>query len=56
MRPDGRTLLATTTSVEGHDGTRARFGVYWLLIRAGSGLIRHELLRLVARDAERPGG
>lgn len=58
LRPDGDgTLLATTTSVEAtDDGTRARFGVYWLLIRAGSGLIRHELLRLVARDVERPGG
>ena len=32
--------------------TRARFGLYWLFIRAGSGLIRYDMLRAVARRAE----
>ena len=33
-------------------GTRARFRVYWTIIRAGSGLIRRDMLRAVARRAE----
>jgi hypothetical protein len=38
-------------------GPRARrsFGAYWLLIRAGSGLIRREILRAVAHRAEAAG-
>ena len=32
--------------------TRARFGLYWLAIRCGSGLIRRDMLRAVARRAE----
>ena len=53
--PDGDgTRLSTETRVEATDrGTRLRFGAYWLVIRAGSGLIRREMLRLVARRAAR---
>jgi uncharacterized protein YndB with AHSA1/START domain len=47
------TRLTTETRVAATDArTRARFGLYWLLIRAGSGVIRRELLRAVARRAE----
>ncbi len=54
--PTGRTLLTTETRVEATDpGTRRRFGMYWLVIRAGSGLIRRELLFATARAAERAG-
>ncbi len=51
--PDaGGTHLRTETRVEATDrGTRLRFGVYWIAIRAGSGLIRREMLRLVDRRA-----
>jgi hypothetical protein len=31
---------------------RARFRVYWLVIRPGSGLIRHEILRAIRGKAE----
>jgi hypothetical protein len=45
--------LTTETRVTATDpGTRARFGLYWLLIRCGSGLIRRDMLRAVARRAE----
>lgn len=56
LEPDGTgTRLRTSTLVEATDeATRVRFGCYWLVIRLGSGLIRRELLRLVARGAERP--
>ena len=48
------TELSTETRVEATDpATRRRFGLYWLLIRAGSGLIRRELLWATARAAER---
>ncbi len=48
------TLLTTETRVAATDPrTRRRFGLYWLLIRAGSGLIRRELLLATARAAER---
>jgi hypothetical protein len=52
--PDGAgTQLTTETRVAATD-TRSRrcFALYWLLIRAGSGLIRREMLRVVARHAE----
>lgn len=54
LREDaGGTLLTTETRVLATDRiTRRRFGAYWLLIRPGSGLIRREMLRLVARRAE----
>ncbi len=47
------TRLRTETRVRATDArTRTRFGVYWLAIRAGSGLIRRDLLRAVSRRAE----
>jgi hypothetical protein len=47
------TRLTTETRITATDaGTRARFGLYWLVIRAGSGLIRRDMLRAVARRAE----
>ena len=55
--PDGAgTRLSTETRVLA-TGPRAKrvFGLYWAVIRAGSGLIRVELLRAVARRAERAG-
>jgi len=52
----GGTRLTTETRVTATDPrTRAVFKNYWLLIRTGSGLIRHDMLRAVARSAERPG-
>jgi hypothetical protein len=52
--PDGAgTRLTTETRVTATDArTRARFGLYWLVIRCGSGLIRRDMLRAVARRAE----
>jgi hypothetical protein len=52
--PDGAgARVSTETRVTATDpGTRARFGLYWLLIRAGSGLIRRDMLRAVAHRAE----
>ena len=54
IEPDGAgARLTTETRVTATDpGTRARFGLYWLCIRAGSGLIRRDMLRAVARRAE----
>jgi hypothetical protein len=50
------TRLTTETRVLATDPrTRVRFGRYWLLVRAGSGLIRRDLLRAVARRAEQRG-
>jgi hypothetical protein len=50
----GRTRLTTETRVQPTDAAAARtFRPYWLVIRAGSGLIRHELLRAVRRRAEK---
>ena len=47
------TRLATETRVQPTDPRAARaFLPYWLVIRAGSGLIRRDLLRAVARRAE----
>jgi hypothetical protein len=53
--PGGRTLLAAETRVLATDpAARRAFARYWRLIRAGgAGLIRLELLRAVARRAER---
>lgn len=53
LEPDGDgTRVSTETRVTATDaGTRARFGLYWKLIRVGSGLIRRDLLRVVARRA-----
>jgi hypothetical protein len=54
LEPDGSaTRLTTETRVTATDpGTRTRFRVYWTIIRAGSGLIRRDMLRAVARRAE----
>ena len=54
IEPDGTGSRVTTeTRVTATDArTRARFGLYWMFIRAGSGLIRHDMLRAVARRAE----
>ncbi|HEY6760110.1 MAG TPA: hypothetical protein VI318_11485 [Baekduia sp.] len=49
----GRTRLTTETRVQPTDPAAARsFRPYWLAIRAGSGLIRHDLLRAVRRRAQ----
>lgn len=49
----GGTCLATETRVTATDArTRVIFGVYWAAIRAGSGLIRRDMLRAVRRRAE----
>lgn len=55
LEPAGEgTCLATETRVQPTDRSAARaFQPYWLVIRAGSGLIRRDLLRAVARRAER---
>ncbi len=50
---DGATRLSTETRVlAAGPAARGRFRLYWLAIRGGSGLIRRELLRAVARRAE----
>jgi RNA polymerase sigma-70 factor (ECF subfamily) len=51
--PDGDgTRLLTETRIEATDRrSRLRFGAYWIVVRAGSGVIRHELLRQVERRA-----
>ena len=49
---DHGTVLATETRVQPTDPSAARaFLPYWLAIRAGSGLIRKEMLRAVAKRA-----
>ena len=47
------TLLRTETRVLAMDPrTRRVFAAYWFFIRAGSGAIRREVLRVVAHRAE----
>jgi hypothetical protein len=47
-----RCVVTTETRVHASDAlTRWRFGAYWVLIRAGSGLIRRMWLRAIARRA-----
>ena len=47
---DNRTRLSTETRIQPTDAGAGRaFLPYWLVIRAGSGLIRREMLRAVAR-------
>jgi hypothetical protein len=44
--------LSTETRIAGTDAhARRRFGLYWLLVRPGSGLIRREWLGAIARQA-----
>ena len=52
------TRLSTETRVFGTDDTaRAAFRPYWLLVRVGSGLVRHDILRAVrARSLELTAG
>jgi len=48
--------LSTETRVAGTDAhARRRFGLYWLAIRPGSGLIRREWLRAIERRARASG-
>lgn len=50
--PDGRTLLETRTVCEAtDDAARRRFRPCWSLIRPFSGLIRLEMLRVIAHQA-----
>jgi hypothetical protein len=50
----GRTILQTETRVRVPDPRlRRRFALYWLVIEAGSGLIRRRWLAAIARRAER---
>ena len=52
--PSGATELATETRVRCADrAARRRFLPYWLVIRAGSGMIRRMMLREIRRTAER---
>ncbi len=45
--------LSTETRIVGTDAyARRRFGLYWLMIRPGSGLIRREWLRAIAKQAQ----
>jgi hypothetical protein len=52
------TLVSVETRVSATDAAARRaFAAYWLLIRiGGAGFIRLELLRVLARNAERPAG
>lgn len=51
--PDGRTFIETSTLCEPTDGRAHRnFAAYWLLIRAGSGAIRREMIAAVGRLAK----
>jgi hypothetical protein len=53
----GRTLLETETRIAANDErSRRLFRLYWLAIRGGSGAIRRDWLRAIARRAERGGG
>jgi hypothetical protein len=50
----GETRLYTETRVQAlGPGARRRFRLYWLLIRPFSGLLRHEMLRGIAKEARR---
>jgi hypothetical protein len=52
--PAGTVLAAETRVTATDEASRRRFAAYWTLIRlGGAGLIRLELLRAVARRAER---
>jgi len=53
-REDGTSQLSTETRVWCAADARARFRVYWLVIRPGSGLIRRQILSAIRRQAEGP--
>jgi hypothetical protein len=49
--------LATETRIAATDAqARRRFGLYWLMVRPGSGLIRHEWLSAIAKQAQSASG
>ena len=49
------TRLVTETRVQCLDAASSRrFGLYWVVVRPFSGLIRRAMLRAVAREATRP--
>jgi hypothetical protein len=49
-------VLSTETRIAGTDAqARRRFKLYWFLVRPGSGLIRHEWLRAIAKQAVEDG-
>ncbi len=53
----GGTRLTCETRIAATDqGTRRRFGLYWLAVQPGSSAIRWELLTAVAMRAEARGG
>ena len=63
LAPDGNdTAVYVETRIHATDpASRRAFTRYWLVVRAGSGLLRRELLRALARrvtssQAPRPGG
>jgi len=49
---DDVTELRTETRVLCAPGVRRTFRLYWLIVRPGSGLIRHDMLRAIRRRAE----
>jgi hypothetical protein len=53
---DGTSELRTETRVRCAADVRAKFRVYWFIIRPGSALIRREILRTIRREAERRVG
>jgi hypothetical protein len=52
--PVGTLLSSETRVLATHRRTRRAFAAYWFFIRAGSGAIRREVLRIVAHRAESP--
>lgn len=48
----GTRLVTETRITATDDQSRRRFGRYWLVVRPGSGMIRGEFLRIIARKAE----
>ncbi|MGX4687684.1 hypothetical protein [Streptomyces sp. JNUCC 63] len=51
------TLLSTETRVLNTDpATRRAFVLYWGFMRAGSGMIRHDILRAIAKKVTTPQG
>ncbi|MEV6129018.1 hypothetical protein AB0M05_19625 [Streptomyces violaceusniger] len=58
LTPEGDgTLLSTETRVLNTDpATRRAFALYWGFMRAGSGMIRHDLLRAIAKKVATTAG
>ena len=58
LRADGSSELRTETRVWCATDVRWKFRLYWLVVRPGSGLIRHAMLRAIRHHAElvRSGG